>query len=635
MTLILADHLKKSFGSFDILRSVSFSIPLETRIGLVGPNGCGKTTLLRILIGEQDADEGTVRRSKGLRIGYLPQKIVLSFDQSVYEICHEVFSDLIELQDKMKSLTSGLEKNPDDISLLEEFGRVQETFEQCEGYLYEQKIKRVLNGLGFSESEAKKPWKQLSGGQKTRAYLAKILLEDPDLLVLDEPTNHLDIEAIEWLEGFIKEFSGSVLIVSHDRYFLDQTVQTIWEMDPGFEIYHGNYSAYLVQREARYERMSKEFEAQQQFIAREEEYIRRNIEGQNTRQAQGRRIRLERMLQESRLTAPKNRQEIKLRLETVKRSGDIVLRTNDLKVGYHDDRKVLINVPDLTLLRGECAAIIGPNGAGKSTFIKTILAELSPLGGQVVLGANLDVGYFAQAHEKLDRNKTAFETIGDRFPAMLPQEIRSFLARYLFFGDDVYKKVSMLSGGERGRLALAMLSLLKANLLLLDEPMNHLDVEAQETLQAVLKEFTGTIILVSHDRYLVDAIASQIWEIEPATASLTAYNGTYSEYRAWKQTGQGAVEEKIRVPSAASTAPISVGKTETPKLSNNARMRLLKEKENLENKIKSFEQQLQEISLSLQNPAQRFEEIAALGRQYSQLEQELNQALEAWTQFEI
>lgn len=635
MTLILADQLKKSFGSFDILRSVSLSIPPKARIGLVGPNGCGKSTLLRILIGEQSADEGTVRRSKGLRIGYLPQKIVLSFDQSAYGICHDVFSELIELQEKMKLLANGLEKNPNDVALLDEFGRIQNAFELREGYLYEQKIRRVLNGLGFSETEAEKPWRQLSGGQKTRAYLAKILLENPDLLVLDEPTNHLDIEAIEWLEGFIKEFDGSVLMVSHDRYFLDQTVQTIWEMDPGFEIYHGNYSAYLVQREERYERMTKEFEAQQQFIAKEEEYIRRNIEGQNTRQAQGRRTRLERMLEESRLTAPKSRQEIKLRLETAKRSGDIVLRTSDLKVGYHDDRKVLINVPDLTLLRGECAAVIGPNGAGKSTFIKTILAELTPLGGQVNLGANLEVGYFAQAHEKLDRNKTAFETISDQFPAMLPAEIRSYLARFLFLGDDVYKKVSMLSGGERGRLALALLSLLKANLLLLDEPMNHLDVEAQEILQAVLKEFTGTIILVSHDRYLVDGIASQIWEIEPATASLTAYNGTYTEYRVWKQTSQEAVEEKNKASSAMAPVPTPAGKSESPKLSNNARMRLLKEKEALESKINSFEQQLQEISLSLQNPAQTFEEIAALGRQYSQLEQELNQALEAWAQFEI
>ncbi len=315
MSLITANNISKSFGDDDIFSSVSLSVPQKARIGFVGPNGSGKTTLLRILLGYETVDSGTVQRAKNLQIGYLPQQLRIEFSRTPKEECLSVFSDLYLIQEKMISLENKMGTDPDPEALLAEYGKLQDLFEEKGGYQFETKVKQVLEGLGLKNGEENRPWQQLSGGQRTRAYLAKVLLSDPDLLFLDEPTNHLDIYAIEWLEAFLKDFNGAVLMVSHDRYFLDQTVNTIWDLSPVFEIYHGNYSAYLMQREARYERQLAEFEAQQAFIEKEESYIRKNIEGQNTRQAQGRRTRLERMLRESKITKPRKEKTFHLRLK--------------------------------------------------------------------------------------------------------------------------------------------------------------------------------------------------------------------------------------------------------------------------------------------------------------------------------
>ena len=541
MPLISAQKLSKSFGAEDIFSEITLSIPRGAKIGLVGPNGSGKSTLLQILMGITPSDSGSVQRAKKITIGYLPQNFEAEFEKSPYQECLAVFSDLIMMKSKLNQMEQDLANGNNVSELLSSYGNLQNTFESRGGYVFETRIHQVLQGLGFSKSEENRPWYQLSGGQKTRAYLAKILLMNPDLLILDEPTNHLDINAIEWLESFLKEYKGGALIVSHDRYFLNQTVEVIWELDSSFEIYHGNYDAYLQQRQARYERQKAEFESQQEFIAKEEEYIRRNIEGQNTRQAQGRRTRLERLLEESKITNPILHRKIQTNLSSSIRSGDIVLRTKNLEIGYLDDHKKLISIPDVVLQRGECVAILGPNGVGKSTFIKTILNEIPPLAGEVEMGSNLKVGYFAQAHEKLNPKATLMDEISAAAPQMLPAEIRSYLARFLFTGDDVFKTTETLSGGERGRLALAILALQNANLLLLDEPMNHLDLEAQETLQALLKDFNGTILLVSHDRYLVDAIATQIWEVNPDKKTLEIFRGNYSEYKEYQRNPGSAI----------------------------------------------------------------------------------------------
>ncbi len=633
MPLISAQKLSKSFGAEDIFSEITLSIPRGAKIGLVGPNGSGKSTLLQILMGITPSDSGSVQRAKKITIGYLPQNFEAEFEKSPYQECLSVFSDLILMKGKLNQMEQDLANGNNVSELLSSYGNLQNTFESRGGYVFETRIHQVLQGLGFSKSEENRPWYQLSGGQKTRAYLAKILLMNPDLLILDEPTNHLDINAIEWLESFLKEYKGGALIVSHDRYFLNQTVEVIWELDSSFEIYHGNYDAYLQQRQARYERQKAEFESQQEFIAKEEEYIRRNIEGQNTRQAQGRRTRLERLLEESKITNPILHRKIQTNLSSSIRSGDIVLRTKNLEIGYLDDHKKLISIPDVVLQRGECVAILGPNGVGKSTFIKTILNEIPPLAGEVEMGSNLKVGYFAQAHEKLNPKATLMDEISAAAPQMLPAEIRSYLARFLFTGDDVFKTTETLSGGERGRLALAILALQNANLLLLDEPMNHLDLEAQETLQALLKDFNGTILLVSHDRYLVDAIATQIWEVNPDKKTLEIFRGNYSEYKEY-QKKSGMSELKDQIDSTERKSPEIRENPPLQKLSNNEIFRRQKKKEELEKRISVLEKMLNEISQQMVSQKEDHQKIAELGIRYNSIEIELNSVMEEWAEID-
>ena len=630
MSLLTANSISKSFGDLDVFSGVSLSIPPKARIGFVGENGSGKSTLLKILVGLDDSDTGTVARAKDLTIGYLPQQIEIASDKTPYESCLESFTGLLEMQQQLNRMEEDLLDRPDDQTLITSYGKLQETFEVSGGYTYRSKINQILQGLGLINGEENRPWQQLSGGQKIRAYLAKILVSEPDLLVLDEPTNHLDINSIEWLENYLKDFPGGVLMVSHDRYFLDQCVNTIWELSYGFEVYRGNYSAYLLQREERYIRQLAEYERQQEFIAKEEEYIRRNIAGQNTRQAQGRRKRLETLLSESKIIKPAESRSMRLKLDTDLRSGDLVLRTKDLDIGYWDDRKVLFHVPDLTLLRGECAAVIGPNGTGKSTFLKTILGKLEPLSGESSLGANLKIGYFAQAHEELDPEADLMDEINKIAPNMLPAQIRDYLAKYLFSGEDVFKKVKVLSGGEKGRLSLAILALQGANLLLLDEPMNHLDIDSQELLQSVLKDYPGTIILVSHDRYLIDAVGTQIWEVFPEKRSLSVYAGTYSQYKEYKkQLAAAEIKTDDKAPKTK--------KSEDPvrkKPLGASVWKLNKMRDELEEQISKLEEEIADLSEKMNSPSLSYEEMTSAGVLYNKKQQELDDLFEKWSEIE-
>ena len=629
MSLLTANNISKSFGDLDVFSDVSLSVPQKGRIGFVGENGSGKSTLLKILVGLDDPDTGTVSKSKDLSIGYLPQQIEIASDKTPYESCLESFSDLINMQDQLSRMEESLKDTPNDQNLLESYGKLQNNFENLGGYIYRSKINQILQGLGLIKGEENRPWQQLSGGQKIRAYLAKILVSEPDLLILDEPTNHLDINSIEWLESYLRDFPGAVVMVSHDRYFLDQCVNTIWELSFNFETYHGNYSAYLMQREERYQRQLAEYEKQQEFIAKEEEYIRRNIAGQNTRQAQGRRKRLETLLSESKVIKPTESRSMHLKLNTDLRSGDLVLRTTDLSIGYQDDKKVLFHVPDLTLLRGECASIIGPNGTGKSTFLKTILEKMPPLSGETRLGSNLKIGYFAQAHEDLDPEADLMDEINKTAPNMLPAQIRDYLAKYLFSGDDVFKKVKVLSGGEKGRLALAILALQGANLLLLDEPMNHPDIDSQELLQSVLKSFEGTIILVSHDRYLIDAVGTQIWEVMPEKQTLNVYKGTYSQYKEYKK--QLSAPEIKKEEKQKNEKPIE---SEKKKLSNGMIWKLTRQREELEAKISVLEKETAELSNQINSASLSFEDMTSAGVLYNKKQQELDELFEQWSEIE-
>jgi ATP-binding cassette subfamily F protein 3 len=627
MSLLTAANLAKSFGPDDIFEGISVEIPHRARIALVGPNGAGKTTLLNILIGLDTSDEGTVSRAKGLRIGFLPQRPELAGDHSLWDEMLTAFADLRAMETRLKAMEDALAEQADD--LLDKYGELQHRFDTAGGYTYETRIKMVLQGLSFSPEEYKRPLTKLSGGQRTRALLGRLLLESPDLLVLDEPTNHLDIAAIEWLESFLKDFPGAVLAVSHDRYFMDEFASVIWEMDFGtLETYRGNYSHYVQQRQERYERRLKEYEAQQEFLAKEEDYIRRNIAGQNTRQAKGKLRRLETMKKRGDfINRPRERRNIHIKMAYAMRSGDKVLMTRGLAVGYSDAPAPLFAVPDITLYRGEVAALIGPNGVGKTTFLKTILQDLPPLAGEAKIGASVNVGYFAQAHERLNPANSVIDEVMAVRP-MQVGEARNYLAQFLFTGDDVFRPIETLSGGERGRVALAKLALSGANFLLLDEPTNHLDIDSQEILQSVLADFPGTILLVSHDRYLVAALATQIWAAEPG--ALTVFEGSYAEYVAARSRG----EEEAQAPKTAAEKPRTNGKPSASAKKHGLNpYQLEKRVAELEARIHDLESRLAALTEAITRASTEGDtaRVSDLGGQYTQAEADLRAAMDEWS----
>ncbi len=639
MALVTGNSLARSYGPDDIFSDVSVSIPHGARIALVGPNGSGKTSLLRILARLDEPSAGTVTHAKGLSIGFLPQEaqLLLSGDRSLWDEMLTAFEAVLAQEAKLSQLAETLAEQGSKPEIIEAYGQAQARLEAMGGYDYTIRIAQVLSGLGFDDADFERPLSQLSGGQKTRALLARLLLEAPDLLMLDEPTNHLDIQAIEWLEAWLKDFKGALLIVSHDRYFMDSVVGHTWELMFGrLEEYRGNYSHYLKQREERHARLLAEYERQQEFIAKEEDYIRRNIAGQNTRQAQGRRKRLERFLQDEALLRPHEQRTMRLEIKSKGRSGDKVLMTENLIIGYHDDRVPLFSVPDITLYRRECAALIGPNGAGKSTFLKTVLGQLAPLSGEARLGAGVDIGYFAQAHEGLNPDNTILDELLS--VKNLPvSEVRNYLATFLFSGDDVLKSISALSGGERGRVALAKLALSGANLLLLDEPTNHLDIPSQEILEAVLADFDGTILLVSHDRYLIRDLATQIWALHVPRKSgdgqteMVVYEGPYDEYVAWREgrASAGAAKDKGADMKASARQPSQGQRTRTTALSPYERKKRLAQ---VEDQINRLEIELVNLSGALEaaSAGGNIAEVTRLGEEYSRIEVILDKLMSEW-----
>jgi ATP-binding cassette, subfamily F, member 3 len=660
MSLITAHDLAKSFGGRDIFAGISLSIPHRARIAIIGPNGIGKTTLLRILAGEEEPSAGVVSQAKNLTIGHLAQEAGLESPHTLWEECLVPFQPLLELEVELQRLEHAMADPQQVDQVLEKYGRLQAEFEHRGGYTYVFRIQQVLYGLGFTPDEYQAPLSRLSGGERTRALLARLLLTEPDLLVLDEPTNHLDIAAVEWLEGYLRQWDGATLIVSHDRYFLDQVVDTIWEMTrSGFEVYHGNYSAYADQRSERWERRREVFESEKEKLDRDLDYIKKNISGQNVTQARGRLRRLTRRLQaieqvgvdaaintkwselsrsvdtttsmlspeeaERRIHAlrePSNRPpRLHLRLHAEQRSGEIVLRTRKLQIGYPG--KVLFCAGEIELRRLQCTALIGPNGAGKTTFLKTILEKIPPLAGEVELGASLNVGYFAQAHEDLHPERTLVQEIDAVAPKMLLGDIRNYLAKFLFTGEDVFKQVEVLSGGERGRLALAKLALSGANLLLLDEPTNHLDIPSQEILQEVLDQFQGTILLVSHDRYLIDALATQIWEIDETKAILRTFKGSYSQYHLQQEEERLAEKEaRENITGEKQLIPRPVASVEDKR----KRLRL----KQVETMIDQLEDDLAALGHRLENPPPDAAKVQKLGTEYVRVQKELEILMDEW-----
>jgi ATP-binding cassette, subfamily F, member 3 len=669
MSLITANSLSKSFGAEDLFANVSFSVAKGARLALVGPNGIGKTTLLRILIGQEEPSSGTVTRVKSLRIGYLPQEADFELKGSLWDVCLEPFTDLIRMQAELEKLEVEMSDPAKREQALVRYGTLQHNFEQRGGYVYPVSIKQVLTGLGFDPADFEMSLDHLSGGQRTRAHLARLLLSNPDLLLLDEPTNHLDISAVEWLEGYLSQWEGAAVIVSHDRYFLDHACNALLEMAiSGAEYYRGNYTTHLSERENRWQHRFEVFESEQEKLLKEVEYIKKNISGQNTLQAKGKLKRLTRVVQaieqvgmdavtssnwsqlgvgtttspfsveeaERRVRALRPPQRITpdlgLHLRSTQRSGDLVIRTKNLKVGYPAEdglpENFLFSAPNIELRRLDCAALIGPNGAGKSTFLKMILGQLQPLAGEVVLGSSLHVGYFAQAHEGLDPEKTVLDEILVQSPGMLPYQGRDYLGKYLFSGDDAFKKVSMLSGGERGRLALAKLSLQDTNLLLLDEPTNHLDISSQEILQSVLDAYQGTILLVTHDRYLVDALATQIWEINPDESQMTVFNGTYSQMKEEREKEASRLVAQQVIVSDSRISNLESRKSQNAKMKEERRR--IAQMQELENSIAELEARLANLSMQLESPFVKPGEVAKLGTEYERVQKEMDEKLGEW-----
>ncbi|MEJ7761174.1 MAG: ABC-F family ATP-binding cassette domain-containing protein [Thermomicrobiales bacterium] len=548
--ILTVSDLAKTFGATPIFSGVGFQVAEREHVALVGVNGAGKSTVLQIIAGAERSDGGTIIKATGTRVTYLPQEARFDSDRGVRAETRSAFDEVILAGERMREIEAemaGADEATLD-ALMTEYDRLQSRFETAGGYDIEHRTDEVLHGLGFTEDQYDEPVNRLSGGQKTRVALAKALLADPDLLLLDEPTNHLDLEMLEWLETFLRGWHGACLIVSHDRYFLDRVTTRTLDLAFGrLEDYPAPYARYLELREERMERRQKEFEEQQAFIARTEEFIRKYKAGQRSREARGRQTRLERL---ERIAAPREHQALSLKMGGATRSGRIVLSTGPMRVGYvaggEDAGRVLVESGPLEIERGDRVGLLGPNGSGKTTFLRTLTGAIPPLKGRFQFGTNVKVGYYAQTHEQLHREGTPLSVIiGTQ--SMSDEAARTYLGRFLFSNDDVLKRIDALSGGERSRLALAVLLLQQANVLVLDEPTNHLDIRARETLEEMLLQFDGTILFVSHDRYFMDRIATRTWSIEDGRVK--TYLGNYTDFQ--RQLGHREEAEAQAVRDAA------------------------------------------------------------------------------------
>jgi ATP-binding cassette subfamily F protein 3 len=528
----------KSYGAQEVLRGASLQVNAGEHVGLVGRNGAGKTTLFRLVTGEESADRGDVVRARGLRLGLLEQHVDFEPGTTVHEAALAAFGQLQSIEHEMHQLEHRMAEGPDDLdAVLARYSDLQQEFEHQGGFEYAARAEAILQGLGFDRDSWATPAEILSGGQKNRLGLARLLLAEPDVLLLDEPTNHLDVAAVEWLEEFLSTYKSAYVIISHDRYFLDRACTRIVEVENGRATsYTGNYSAFLVEREERRETLMRAYENQRQLIEKTEEFIRRNIAGQKTKQAKSRRKMLEKL---ERVEAVRPDQPSgNFQLQKVERAGTYVLTVKDAAIGYPG--KVLADGINFILRRGEALGVIGPNGSGKTTFVKTVLGKLPQLAGEIRLGANVSVGYYAQQLDDLDpRNEIIMELRRVAPQGVTAGELRNFLARFLFTGDDVYKHVRDLSGGEKGRLALAKLIYSRVNVLVLDEPTNHLDIPSREALEEALDAYDGTIITISHDRYFLDRVATHILALD-GEGRAEHYEGDYTEYHDWKAARRAA-----------------------------------------------------------------------------------------------
>lgn len=628
---LVVENIAKSFGIHEIFKNVSFMLARGEKVGLVGINGGGKTTLLRCLLAPETIDSGSIKFEPGLRIGYVEQGFQGIGEGTLWEFLVSAGNEIIELRAKMAALEKQVAsaKGEELEALLTDYARISNIYEHADGYNYENRIKIVLHGLGFAEKEWDKPAENFSGGQKTRILLAAALVKEPDLLILDEPTNHLDIRMTEWLEGYLRDFKGGVLIVSHDRYFLNNVVGRILEMSGGhLQNFKGNYDQYLAQKEIQAVTQEAAYEAQQEYIARTEAYIRRFKAGIKSKMARGRQSQLDRL---ERIEGPERIEEFELRLPPAPESAERVLILEDLAVGYGEN--VLLKNIDLVLRRGEKTALLGPNGAGKTTLLKTVLGELSPLAGKAKIGNRVKIGYFSQSYERLDPNQTLLDNFLTEY-GYTTEYTRSLLGGMLFHGDDVFKEIGTLSGGQKARLVLLKLVLDGANLLILDEPTNHLDIAAREAVEAALEAYDGTVLVVSHDRYFINEIANRIWEID--NQQVNDYKGNYSFY----------IEEKAKRSALASTAgtesksekKVIETENKAAKTKTEEKLRRYSEQERekllakVELNIREQEAMLKVLEKQLADPANHedLDNSAKLAAEYEKMKKEIDNLMLKW-----
>jgi len=637
-------EVTKSYGAQEVLRGVTFQLNPGEHVGLVGRNGAGKTTIFRIITGAESADKGEFDAMRGMRVGVLAQHVDFTGAETVMDAALAVFEKLLSLEAKMRELEHAMiEESGDELDrVMHEYSEAQHAYEHEGGFTYHSRTEAVLLGLGFGKEEFSKKAENLSGGEKNRLGLARLLLLEPDILLLDEPTNHLDVDAVEWLEEFLSAYKSAYLIISHDRFFLDHTVKRVLDLEFGkVDSYKGNYSDYVVEKEERREQQQRAYEQQREMIEKTEDFIRRNLAGQKTKQAKSRRNMLQRI---DRLESVSNLDTATFKLKPTARTGDQVLVLDKLAIGFPapetpEKVKTLASNLELTLRRGERLGIIGGNGTGKTTLLRTLLGEQRPLDGEMRWGTGVNPGYYDQRLLTVDDRNTVLEELRSIASATVTDgELRGFLGRFLFSGDDVFKSVAALSGGEKGRLALAKLIYSRVNVLVLDEPTNHLDIASCEALEDALNEFDGTIITVSHDRYFLDRIASKIFAF--TDHGVEYFDGGYTEFYeahhrtlAEQQAREAEAQKAERAARKVEASRPNQGRP-NPGKANSAKKNKPKglTAGEIEAGIQAAEAELQELAaqLSTEEVARDKDKLFKLSEQYQVLETRIAELYQTW-----
>ncbi|HBL5203369.1 TPA: ABC-F type ribosomal protection protein [Listeria monocytogenes] len=642
MILLQVQQISKFFGAEVILDNIKLEVKTGDRIALVGRNGAGKSTLLKIIAGKMSYDGGTISKPKSVEIGYLAQNTGLESSKTIWDEMLSVFDSLRKMEADLRKMELRLGEpelynDPEKYqALMTDYDTLQHTFKESGGYTYEAEIRSVLNGLRFYPEDYEVEIASLSGGQKTRLALAKLLLAKQDILVLDEPTNHLDIETLAWLETYLQNYHGSLLIVSHDRYFLDKVVNQVYEISrTKIDYYKGNYSSFVNQKQAKLEQMWKEFDKQQKQIAKLEDFVARNIvRASTTKRAQSRRKQLEKMDVLGRPQGDEKAAHFGFQFE--KQTGKDVLMVDQLSIGYAKDKRIASNLT-FEMKRQDSLALVGPNGIGKSTLLKTLIRDIPALSGEFHFGAGVKIGYYDQEQAKLTSNKTVLMELWDDYPELNEVNVRTTLGNFLFSDDDVLKNVQSLSGGEKARLALAKLTLLEANELILDEPTNHLDIESKEVLEAALIDFEGTILFVSHDRYFINRIASKIVELAPEKA--TVFLGDYDYYQEKlaeeKELARLDAEDRRKkgeqVEATASVRKLNYQEEKEQQKLLRQRKRKLEE---IEKSMEETDEKIAELELQLTNPEvfQDHEKALEITQELDAVKADGEKLMEEWEQ---